>query len=323
MLQTSSATYYELASNKVLPTAGSYVFEGREAGKDARHSRGKRRSPPGLSEIKNNQYIEFSFMLTFGLDFAKIIIMSDIINKFKNATVFLMANSETVSLKKAVDIINSTCSPNDIARIIVFLKSETCPSYTFMQSIQHYEEYRNIDLIVQKAENIKEAFCEMPPFAVGSHFIIMGSDLEMDPYCVSRLIEEAKENPDMIICASKWDKLSSVSGYGFFHRIATQGLNKALRLIVGKKCTDIVSHFEIFPLETFNNLNIAKNKYFIFEYCLKPLISGAKYKEIPVSYIRRKEGKSNFNVIHLSIAAFEYIFIALKLKTEKLLDNLK
>ncbi|MGN0444388.1 MAG: hypothetical protein ACI4F5_07230 [Acutalibacteraceae bacterium] len=225
--------------------------------------------------------------------------------KFESLTIFLLASNETQLLRQTVEIIEKSCNIDDICEIRIVLKGEKCPSCSEAWKLQ--SEHENINVCVQKSASIKGCFSELPPTAESSHFLIMASDMETDPNSVKEMIEISKENPDAIVCASKWAKGSVVSGYGVMHSFCSRTINKIAALIVGRNIRDPFSVFEIYPSDVFRRTEFPVPSKVWAEYSCRPLLAGEKYIEIPTRYSKRSEGKSNIRLLYLVTSAIEFI----------------
>lgn len=246
---------------------------------------------------------------------------------FDGVTVFILAYNETDTLKEVVDTVCDTCEEDDVKQIILAIKNDRCLSYGYAVKMLEDEKYGKVRIYLQRSADLVSCFPELPPLTVGSHFIIMASDVEMDPHSVPVMIKKARQNPKAIICASKWMKGSVVEGYGFFHKLGTASMNFAISLLVRRKASDPVSVFEIFPVSLYNEMHFSGGKDFLFEYNIKPLISGAEYEEIPTVYRKKPDRRSNFEFITLCKVAVKFILTAAKFRfgytSEKKTDHKK
>lgn len=232
---------------------------------------------------------------------------------FNGATIFILASNEKQILKDTLDEIIGSCGNDDISRIIVALKSEDCISSTFLKNcILNNEKYRKVGFYIQQKPGIVQCMAELPPLVKSSHFLIMGADNEMSPGTVKDLITNAKEYPDTIICAAKWRKDSLVAEKKDFHLFGSFILNRLSAVILHCKACDPCSIFRIYPVEVFSKLPSGNTDCFLYEYTLKPLAFGMKYREIPTVFRKRTENQSNFNYLDYFIYAFDYLKFALK-----------
>lgn len=217
--------------------------------------------------------------------------------KFNGLTVFVLANNETDLMVTTINSIKSFCAPNDLNRIVIVAKSRNCLSYVVADKL--FSSDPDVELYVQKASTAQLCLAELPDMVTSSHFVIMAADMEMSPANLPVFISGAKNNPNRIICAAKWMKESTIIGYGTLHAFCSKTMNRIISILFNKKVYDPFSIYQIYPLELYKKMNFDNPKNFLYEYTLKPLRAGAEYEEIPTVFIKRKEGKSNFNLFTL------------------------
>lgn len=231
---------------------------------------------------------------------------------FKSVTVFVLASNEVVSLRKTINRIKENCRDDDLEKIIIVLKSETCPS--FFEAEKLIAENSKVELYIQKAPTAALCLAELPPMAESSHFVIMAADMEMNPDNIKDFVEIAKCRPESIICAAKWLKESTVEGYGLVHELCSRTMNSFISLLFNKKIKDPFSVFQIYPVSVYKKMNFNNPSAFLYEYTLKPLRLGVEYKEIPTIYRKRHEEKSNFNIFTLVNVAVCFCLTALRIR---------
>lgn len=233
-------------------------------------------------------------------------------NSDLSITIFVLASNETEILYKTVNKIKEKCPIENIDRIIVVLKSSKCKSYSAMLKYKEKESWQDIQMYVQKSDNIRDALAELPSMVNGSHFIFMGADMEMNPDSILDFVNEAKKNPNCIIAASKWMKESVVEGYGKFAKFCSRTMNAIACLLIRKRATDLFTMYQIYPVSIYKAMHFNNPKTFGYEYTLKPVRLGAAYKEIPTVYINYSDRKTNFNFF--SRAKFLNVFLSTALR---------
>lgn len=214
---------------------------------------------------------------------------------FKSVTVFVLAANETDLLRKTIAEIRKNCSDSDLEKIIVVTKTADCPGYFEAQRMIEENFCDKLEVYVQRLKNGIECLIDLPYLVTGSHFVVMASDMEMDPKNLGVFVKKAKEHPERIICASKWMKGSVVEGCGRLHALGSFMMNRVIALLYGEKATEVFSIYQIYPLSVFKKMNFNNPKYFMYEYTLKPLRLGVEYEEVTTIYKKRQEGKSTFN----------------------------
>lgn len=233
---------------------------------------------------------------------------------FDQLTVVILASNEQESLRNTVFSVIGDCNRNDLAEIIVFLKSETCQAAIEFSRIQR-DNKSDIPLraYFQKRKTLPAALVEIPPLIHSSHFIIMFSDNANDPKSIPTMIEMERLHPDAIVCAAKWHPESDVNGYGLIRMAASRTINKIAAALVYSKGKDIFSIFQIYPVSLISELGISDADKFVYEYTLKPIAYGNPYMEIPTRFRAREEMISNYHLINCLAAASRFLYTAIKL----------
>lgn len=238
--------------------------------------------------------------------------------QFRALTLVLLASTEQQSLKETVRLLSSHCAAEDIAELIIFLISADCPSAETAAEIMNGEPLPfPLRCCIQTMPGLSCGIFELSHLIESSHFLIIGSDLEMDPCAVPAMIETSKQHPGAIVCASKFQEGARRENYGRLHYLCNRAVNTAVELILHIKGTELISTFQIYPLDLFRRMRFSNPKRTFYEYTIRPLSKGAEYIEIPTNYRRREEGASNFNpkrYVHLGVT-----FIRTALSERKLL----
>ena len=238
-------------------------------------------------------------------------------------TIAVLASTEQSTLKKTIQLLLSSCDTRDIAEIIVFLISSDCPSAAIAKEITEDNSTSvPVRCIVQQLPGLSPIFFEIPPLVHSSHFLVLGADLEMDPLSVPAMIKTSKEHPSAIVCASKFQKGSHRKGYGSFHYLCNRAVNAVVEQLLHIKGTELISSFQIYPLDLYQKMQFSNPKRTYYEYTIRPLSLGAEYIELPTNYKRRVEGASNFNLRRYINLGVTFIRTALsERKRQKLEKN--
>ena len=228
---------------------------------------------------------------------------------FESLTVIIPASNETDTLTETVEGVLNSGAYDDISRIVLFLKSENCPSAEVAKELSKTSNCNKLEIVIQKTDNYKSAFMEIPSLVKSSHFLVLVSDGEMDPRTIEELVPIAKEKPHAVVCGSKWHKDSVVKNPSQIRAFGSKALNQIAAVMFGVKATDIFSIFQIYPLDLYKKTNAS-----IAEFTLKPLRLGVEYIEIPTFYNREVGRKSNFNFKEFSKMGLGYTKSILKVR---------
>lgn len=239
-------------------------------------------------------------------------------------TFFVLASYETDLLFETVSEIKDKCPPENLDKIIVVVKSDKCPSYLAMTNYIKNDLLKDVELYVQKSNNISDTLAELPSLVSGTHFVFIAADKEMNTDTIPDFIRMAKIRPSAIIAASKWKKESIVEGYGIFPEICAKAMNTLACLLIRRKATDLFTIYQLYPVKVYHSMNFNNSKSFGYEYTLKPVRFGIEYIEIPTVYKKTYGSKSNYNFLYRAVFLFDFLFTALRIgltPKKYLLDN--
>lgn len=245
--------------------------------------------------------------------FAGKLTMNNKENCFESLTVFILASNETDALNNTVSKIKQLQCFGDICKVVIVIKNTECPAYSEAKKIVA-ESGNKFDLHVQKSDTLELCIAELPPLVKSSHFVITAADGEMEIENIDTFVSKAVKHPERIICAAKWHKDSTVTGYGHFNAFGSRCINLFISMLFSKKVSDPFSIYQIFPISVYKRLNYKETWSFCYEYTLKALRYNVEYEEIPTVYRKRTDGKTNFNYINLFRSAFLFCSVALKIR---------
>lgn len=215
---------------------------------------------------------------------------------FHSLTLALLASTEQQSLKETVRQLLACCAAENLAEIIIFLISADCPSAETAAEIMRDRSIPvPVRCCVQQMHGLSAGIFELCHLISSSHFLIIGSDLEMDPRAVPVMIETSKRHPNAIVCASKFQAGARRENYGRLHCLCNRAVNIAVERILNIRGTELISTFQIYPLDLYKRMQFTNPKRTFYEYTIRPLSMGEEYIEVPTNYKRREEGASNFN----------------------------
>ena len=235
--------------------------------------------------------------------------------QFKDITLVVLASTEQQSLRKTLRILDSVCDPKDVKEMLVYLISDTCPAIFELKKILAEETFSiPVRAYIQQKPGISGAIYEIGSIVTSSHYLIISSDLEMDPLSAPALIAASKEHPEAIVCASKFEKGSTRTGYGRTHEICVRAVNASVRTILRIKGNELLTTFQTYPTALFHRMNFTAPTFTFYEYTIKPVYYGTEYIELPTNYVRRDEGDSNFNLKRYIKLAVMFVCAAIRLR---------
>ena len=118
--------------------------------------------------------------------------------KFERMEIVVLATTEQNTLRDTIQILLEECDNNDICEIVILMVSDTCPSASVAKEIvENNSSAVPMSIHIQKTPGLYPALYEATALARNcSHFLVIGSDLEMDPHSVPAMIEKSKEYPN-------------------------------------------------------------------------------------------------------------------------------
>ena len=218
--------------------------------------------------------------------------------RFDKLKIVVLATTEQNTLRETVSLLLEKCSADDISEIVILMLSDTCPSASVAKEISKKNTSSvPISIHIQHTPGLYPAVFEATELNANcSHFLIIGSDLEMDPNSVPELISCSKQHPNAVVCASKFMKGSYRENYGVMHYLCNRAVNLSVRAILNIRGTELLSTFQIYPSDMLKRMNFTDLYRTYYQYAFRPVVMGEEYIEIPTDYIRRSEGASNYNL---------------------------
>jgi hypothetical protein len=230
------------------------------------------------------------------------------VERFESASIILPVINETTSLRQTVDILLRDVKGKIKELIVVVCKRTTPESMAVIEELrsQHGEL---IVVLEQKLPFLGGALRDAFDIALGSHVVIMASDLETNPDEVATLIDEAEKNPSAIVTTSRWIQGGEFHGYSKIKLLCNWVFQHFFSILYSTHLTDMTFGFRIFPTKLVQAINWEEVRHpFNLESIVKPLRLGVKVIEIPSIWYARIEGESQ----NPFFRNFEYFRIGIK-----------
>lgn len=137
------------------------------------------------------------------------------------------------------------------------------------------------------------AYRELIPHITGTHGLILSSDLETNPDDAALMAKTAQESGADIVCASRWLRSGSFTGYDPIKLVLNYGYNLIFRTLYGINIHDITFGYRLMKAEVLRSVNWEYGRHeFCAEALLKPVRLGYKAVEVPTRWVKRPEGES-------------------------------
>ena len=146
--------------------------------------------------------------------------------------------------------------------------------------------------------------------------IEMDADMSHNPKYIPTMLKELK-NADLIL-GSRRIKGSKEIGRGFIRKIITYFANLYIKLLLGLKVKDCNSGYRCFKRKVLEKINLneieSKGPAIVQEVLFKAYLKGFKIKEVPITFVNRRKGKSKLGIKQLAAG----YFMVTKLKIQHL-----
>ena len=137
------------------------------------------------------------------------------------------------------------------------------------------------------------AYRELIPHMTGTHGLIISSDLETNPDDAAIMAKAAQESGADIVCASRWLRSGSFTGYDPIKLVLNYGYNSIFRTLYGIRIHDITFGYRLMKAEVLRSVNWEYGRHeFCAEMLLKPVRLGYTAVEVPTRWVKRPEGES-------------------------------
>ena len=208
----------------------------------------------------------------------------------------------------------------DIKNLHILVVDDFSPDGTWKIVEEISKKKKNVHLLLRKIKRGrgyagKDAFiyCLKNKADI---IIEMDADFSHDPKYIPLMLKEIK-NYDLVL-GSRRVKGAKEVGRGIIRRIITYLANLYIRLILGLKVKDCNSGFKCFRRDILEEINPkkieSKGPAIIQEVLFKAHLKGFRIKEIPITFVNRKKGKSKLGISQLAAG----YFMVLKLKIQHL-----
>jgi dolichol-phosphate mannosyltransferase len=148
------------------------------------------------------------------------------------------------------------------------------------------------------------------------YIIEMDADFSHNPKNIPKLLEKIKKAD--IALGSRFVESGKEVGRGIMRKLITKIANLYIQILLGLKVKDCNSGFRCFRRKVLEKINVDKiesgGPAIIQEVLFKAHLKGFRIKEIPITFVNRRLGKSKLGIRQL----MQGYFIILRLKILKL-----
>ena len=195
-------------------------------------------------------------------------------------------------------------SPDGTWKIVEEISKKKKNVHLLLRKIKRGRGYAGKDAFIYCLKNKADIIIEMD------------ADFSHDPKYIPLMLKEIKDY-DMVL-GSRRVKGAKEVGRGVIRIIITYLANLYIRIILGLKVKDCNSGFRCFKRKVLEKINPerikSKGPAIIQEVLFKAHLKGFRIKEIPITFVNRKKGKSKLGISQLAAG----YFMVLKLKIQHL-----
>jgi glycosyltransferase involved in cell wall biosynthesis len=133
--------------------------------------------------------------------------------------------------------------------------------------------------------------------ASGNILCFLDADLEYDPAEIPKITKPIVLGKADAVYGSRFLK-GRPKKMDFFHRFGNKAITTTANFLFGKRLTDVMTGSKIFRKDTLRAISISSERFELeVEIVSKLSRNGAKVVEIPITYERRKTGRSKISWI--------------------------
>jgi len=218
---------------------------------------------------------------------------------FRKAVVLIGAHDEVISLRETVEGIASTCRPEDVARILVFLAphaTEACLSEANRLAAAGFP-IPVAPVREEQADWANELQHVLGQQVDASHAVFWTADLDAPPSLVAFMVEQARQNPAAVIKPSRFIPGGRLPvGKGAYVNLRDALFRWIVCMFYQCRQTDPHLGLALFPIRDFIRFDFReKFMSFAIEYLLCFERLRTPFIEIPLQQRKRSEGKSNIS----------------------------
>jgi hypothetical protein len=224
-------------------------------------------------------------------------------DSFQKMVVMMGAVNEVDSLRTTVDRIEKSCSPEDIARMIIFLAPNATEACRNEAERLATAQGRGgpIPIVAAQEGNGglgREVQKTLRKQTDATHCLIWTADQDAPSETVLRMLAQTKKNPQAMVALSRFLPGGSLPAERGIRANARSVLFRwFFQLFFWRKLTDPHFMIALFPIHDFVRFDLReKSKSFVMEYKTFFVRLGAPIIELPQRQAVRQEGASNVSL---------------------------
>lgn len=226
-------------------------------------------------------------------------------------SIIIPTYNESSNLEKLIPLIKENLFGE--SEIIVVDDSENPKEINKLVELQwRYQKFLMVWFRGEK-KGIGSAYREAVSNASGETIIFMDGDHSHNPEHLNRMIGALKEN-DLVI-GSRYIRHGEIEGWNWKRKIISAGANNLSRLFLGIPVKDLTSGYRAFRRELIDSIDfnsVKSNGYsFILETNYLAWKKKARIKEVPITFLQRRNGDSKLGRKEIALYLLKLIELSL------------
>ena len=139
--------------------------------------------------------------------------------------------------------------------------------------------------------------------ATGEVVVVQDADLEYSPYDIPRLVKPILSGEADVVFGSRFE--GTREGMKFMNYVGNKVLSLTTKLLYGEPITDVMTGHKVFAKRVIKSIDLTEDGFKIEpEIAAEVFQGGWRYAEVPITYTRRKLGKSKFRFFKHGVTCF-------------------
>ncbi len=228
-------------------------------------------------------------------------------------TVIIPTYNERENIQILIPKIEKIFKNNNITGEIMII-DDNSPDGTGEVADRFSKVFKNIKVIHRPYKlGLGSAYITGFKNATGNIIFEMDADLSHNPLKIPHFIKTINNGYDFVI-GSRYIRGGEVIGWSIYRKIISKGANLLAKIFLSLRTKDVTSGYRAYRRETLKKINyetIKSSGYaFQLEILYRAFKKGCKIKEIPITFIDRRKGRSKLSKKEI----FSFFLMLLKLK---------
>lgn len=221
-----------------------------------------------------------------------MIIAGDLKSKHPQVSVIVPAYNEEKNISKILNMLVEVSQDIPSMEIIVIDDGSTDGT------VNQVEKYSSSIKLVKHEKNAGKGAALVTGFAEasGDVVVVQDADLEYSPYDIPQLVKPILSGEADVVFGSRFKGYPKGMRLGNY--LGNILISTTTRLLYGMPITDVMTGHKVFSKEVIASMDLTEDGFKIEpEIAAEVFYGGWRYAEIPISYNRRRVGKSKFRFL--------------------------